>query len=89
MKLIDEACRVIRDQFHRFEGSLDHLFLGGDRIALKVLENRCDYLQRFTKIRSKRILQVPNPKQTVLEGLPKQIYSSTVLTISYTREQDV
>jgi hypothetical protein len=80
--LFDKAAETLQERVESYTGSLTHLILGGDRLTLLAFEKRCPFLQRLDAIRLHRILNVERPSLNALKELPRQIYTSRIVTYS-------
>ena len=80
--LFDKACETLRMQLEGYEGRLEHLIFGGDRLTLQAFQKRCPHLKRLEGIRLQRVLDVPDPRLNVLKGTPRLIYTSRVATFA-------
>ncbi len=80
--LFDKTCETLRVQLEGYQGRLEHCIFGGDRLTLLAFEKRCPYLKQLESIRLRRILDVPDPRLSVLKGTPRLIYASRVATFS-------
>ena len=80
--LFDKACAMFQEQVEPYQTSVDHLLLGGDRLTILSFEKRCPYLSRFKTRRLQRILDVPDPRLRVLQGLPRLMYMSRVVSFT-------
>ena len=80
--LFDKACQTLREQVEAYEGPMESLVLGGDRLTLQAFEKRCPYLSTFRSIRLGRVLEVPEPRLRVLQGMPRLIYTSQLITFA-------
>ena len=78
--LFDKACETLREQVEPWKDRLDHFILGGDRLTITAFEKRCPYLGGLGRYRLRRRLDVPDPRLRVLQGLPRQLYTSRVAT---------
>ena len=77
--LMDKASQTLQEQVEAYEGTIDHLLLGGDRFTLLAFEKRCQYLQRLESIRLPRVLNVGHPNLEALKSLPRLMYTSRVI----------
>jgi peptide subunit release factor 1 (eRF1) len=80
-ELFGMACEDLRATFAPYEREIEHLFLGGDRLALIAFRKQCDYLDRaFTGRIMARRLQIPgDPRRASLDAVPAEVWSSDVL----------
>jgi hypothetical protein len=75
------VCRTARERFGPYEGQLGHLFLGGEATTLRGFRERCPYLSRFDGVLRRRVLDVREPSQEALEGLPRLLWQSDVYEV--------
>lgn len=80
-EMLAKTCSVVKDQFTPYEGSLDHILLGGEKFTLLNFRKRCDYLQRLSPRILGRVLNVRQPKRVTLEGAIDEVWESRVLTV--------
>ena len=80
-ELMDKASQTLQEQMEAYQGPLDHLLLGGDRLTLLAFEKRCPYLERLESIRLSRVLNVGRPNLEALRSLPRLIYTSRVISV--------
>ena len=77
-EIYDKTCEVARGQLSSFEGRLDYLLLGGEKLTIRRFVDRCGYIKRFEDIKLSRLLLVDKPGLKPLEKMPNQIWSSQV-----------
>ena len=80
-ELLDEACQVVRTRLEPVEGELDYVLTGGERHTLQAFLKRCPYLERLGPRLLRRVLDVPEPRQEVLEQAPALIWTSRVYVL--------
>ncbi len=80
--LFDKACETLHAQVEGFDGRLEHMVLGGDRMTLQAFEKRCPDMRRLGAIRTGRVLTVPDPRLAVLKDIPRLMYSSRVVSFA-------
>jgi peptide subunit release factor 1 (eRF1) len=74
-ELLDVAAETAHDVLDPYRDPIEHLVLGGDRAAATAVADRLPWL---TEKRIERILDVPDPRQRVLERLPYDLYAAKV-----------
>lgn len=80
-ELFDAACSTVKAKFTPYEGDLEHIFLGGDRLTLHSFLKRCSYLQPLADRIRGRILPVAEPRYKALRDIPLEIWKTEVLTL--------
>ncbi|MGQ9571906.1 MAG: acVLRF1 family peptidyl-tRNA hydrolase [Dehalococcoidia bacterium] len=80
-ELFDKACTVVATKFAPYEGQLDYVFLGGDRLTLRAFLKRCEYLQRLADKTMARVLNVPEPRYETLRNAPSLIWKTRVFMV--------
>ena len=80
-ELFDAACSVVKAKFEPYEGDLEHIFLGGDRLTLHSFLKRCPYLQPLADRIRRRVLPVAEPRYKALRDIPAEIWKTEVLTL--------
>jgi hypothetical protein len=76
-ELFAKACGEAREKFEPYEGEIEHVFFGGDRLTLQAFRKECSYFERFGERVRQRVLHVPgDPRRESLDGLPGEIWSS-------------
>jgi hypothetical protein len=84
-ELFEAACGDARATLGRWEREIQHVFLGGDRLAIGAFRKECDYFERFGPKLSTRILTVAgDPRRITLDTIGKEIWASDVYR--WTRE---
>ncbi len=80
-ELFKHVCRMVQERFSPYEGQLQHLFLGGEATTLRGFRERCPYISRFDGVLRRRVLDVREPGQEALEGLPRILWQSDVYEV--------
>jgi hypothetical protein len=78
--LLNKACEALTNQFKAHGEDLDHLILGGDKQTLIALEKKCTTIQKLKSTQINRIINVREPRFTVLKSSLQEIYTSRMLT---------
>ncbi len=76
---LTRACGHIREHLGPFTDIFDYVIFGGARTTIELLEKECPIL---TKLRGRRLaplLEIPEPRQYVLEETVKRMWSSRVV----------
>ena len=79
--LMEKTCDVLRQRLESYGKAIDHFLLGGDRLLLQAFRERCPYFKPYEGVVAERRLEVPDPSQSVLESLPRVIYSCRVVSL--------
>jgi len=82
-ELMKEVCREVFAKFGPFEGKLEHLYFGGERLTVHKFREECTYLSTFASLVRKRILDIRHPNQDALRKLPAKLFDSDIYTVEY------
>jgi hypothetical protein len=66
----------IREIFEPYAKKLDYLVYGGARTTIQQLQKQCDFLRQFDDRLLPPLLEIPDPRLTVLETAVTQVWSS-------------
>ncbi|MBI4336874.1 MAG: hypothetical protein HY683_03490 [Chloroflexi bacterium] len=80
-ELLKEACQEAQEKLSPHEATIERVFLGGDWLALRRLQQGCPLLARLAAKTAHRVLNVPEPRQAVLAQALHQAWSSTVVMV--------
>jgi hypothetical protein len=72
------VCQHAREQIEPYVKSLDYIVYGGARTTILTLQKSCPLLERLETPALQPLLDIPEPRQAVLENAVKRIWSSTV-----------
>jgi hypothetical protein len=72
------ACQRAREHLKPHVKSLDYLVYGGARTTIRELCKQCSFLERLDTPTLPPLLDIPEPRQTVLKTAVSRIWSSTV-----------
>ena len=86
-ELFDATCRVARDVFAPFQGTIEYLLMGGERHTLQAFARRCSYLERAARGTLARRLDVKRPGRAALERMPEEVWKSRVFVLERDDEQ--
>lgn len=75
-ELFEALCTLVGERLAT--RTLDHAVTGGDRRTLAAFLKACPQAAALPRL--SRVLDVGDPRQRVLEDLPRQLYASDVLT---------
>jgi hypothetical protein len=73
------VCGHVREHIEPHARSLDYLVYGGARTTILLLRKRCPFLSQFDDRILRMLLDIPEPRQTVLERAIGTIWSSDVI----------
>jgi peptide subunit release factor 1 (eRF1) len=73
------VCGHVREHIEPHARSLDYLVYGGARTTILLLRKRCPFLTQFDDRILRMLLDIPEPRQTVLERAIGTIWSSDVM----------
>jgi hypothetical protein len=74
------VCQHAREQIEPYLKSLDYISYGGARTTIIQLQKQCPLLGRLKTPTLPPLLDIPDPRQLVLEKAISRIWSSTVYT---------
>jgi peptide subunit release factor 1 (eRF1) len=74
------VCQHAREQIVPYEKSLDYIVYGGARTTIIQLQKQCPLLGRLKTPTLPPLLDIPDPRQAVLEKAISRVWSSTVYT---------
>ena len=72
------VCGHIREQFEPYAKSLDYLIYGGARTTILMAQKYCPWLGKLDKPTLPPLLDIPEPRKSVLESAVSRVWSSTV-----------
>lgn len=76
---LTRVCRYAREHIEHNIKSLDYIAYGGARTTILTLQKQCDFLGKIDIPVLPPLLDIPDPRQPVLEASISRIWSSTVL----------
>lgn len=77
-EFLDRVCAHVRERFEPEAQLLDYVVYGGPRHTILLLQKRCPFLESFEE-RVLPSLDVPSPRQNVLETTVGRIWSSGII----------
>ena len=80
--LYDKACETLRERIEPVLDSIEYFAVGGDRLTLTDFEKRCAFVRRLAGRRLPTVLNVPDPRLRVLEGVGRDLYSCRVASFT-------
>jgi hypothetical protein len=75
---LTRVCQHAREQLEPYVKSLDYLVYGGARTTILLLQKRCPLLGKLETPTLPPLLDIPEPRQAVLETALNRVWSSTV-----------
>jgi peptide subunit release factor 1 (eRF1) len=75
---LTRACRHAREQIEPYVKSIDYIVYGGARTTIQLLQKQCPLLGNLKTPTLPPRLDIPEPRQAVLEAAVRQVWSSTV-----------
>jgi hypothetical protein len=72
------VCQRAREHFEPHLRSFDFHLYGGARTTIRLLQKQCDWLRKLTSPALSPLLDIPEPRQAVLEQAVTRIWSSSV-----------
>ncbi len=76
---LDRVCGHVREQIEPHARSLDYLVYGGARNTITSLQKRCPFLHQFDGRVLRLLLDIPDPRRSVLERAVSDIWSTAVI----------
>lgn len=76
---LTRVCRRAREQLEPHVKSLDYIVYGGARTTIQLLQKQCPFIGKLDKPALPPLLDVPDPRQAVLEKAVRRVWSSTVM----------
>jgi hypothetical protein len=75
---LTRVCRHAREQLEPYVKSMDYIVYGGARTTILLLQKRCPLLGKLETPTLPPLLDIPEPRQAVLETAVNRVWSSTV-----------
>jgi hypothetical protein len=76
---LTRVCQHAREQLEPYTKSLDYIVYGGARETILSLQKHCPFLKRVEAPELPPLLDIPDPRQAVLEGAVNRVWSSAVV----------
>ncbi|MFH1646900.1 MAG: Vms1/Ankzf1 family peptidyl-tRNA hydrolase [Chloroflexota bacterium] len=76
---LTRVCQHTRQQLEPHVKELDYIVFGGARNTLALLHKRCPFLSKLYKPALPHLLDIPAPRQAVLEASINRVWASTVI----------
>ena len=78
-QFLERVCGHAREHIEPHARSLDYLVYGGARTTILSLRKRCSFLGQFEERILRMLLDIPDPRQAVLEKAVSTVWSSEVI----------
>jgi hypothetical protein len=75
---LTRVCRHAREHLEPYVKSMDYIVYGGARTTILLLQKRCPLLGKLETPTLPPLLDIPEPRQAVLETAVNRVWSSTV-----------
>jgi hypothetical protein len=75
---LTRVCQHAREQIEPYVKSLDYIIYGGARTTILLLQKQCPLLGKLNTPALPPLLDIPEPRQAVLETAISRVWSSTV-----------
>ncbi len=72
------VCGHVREQLEPYAKTMDYIVYGGARTTILMLQKYCPLLGKWDKPTLPPLLDIPEPRQAVLETVVSRIWSSTI-----------
>jgi hypothetical protein len=72
------VCQHAREQIEPYVKSLDYIVYGGARTTILLLQKQCPLLGKLGTLALPPLLDIPEPRQAVLENAINRVWSNTV-----------
>ena len=76
---LNRVCGHIKEKLEPQARTVDYLVYGGARTTILSLQKRCSFLQQFDNRTLAPLLDIPDPRQVVLETAVGRVWSSKVV----------
>jgi hypothetical protein len=76
---LNRVCCHIKEKLEPQAQTLDYLVYGGARTTILSLQKRCAFLQQFDNRTLAPLLDIPNPRQAVLQTAVGRVWSSKLI----------
>jgi peptide subunit release factor 1 (eRF1) len=78
-QFLERVCGHVREHIEPHARSLDYLVYGGARTTILSLRKRCPFLSQFNDRILRMLLDIPEPRQVVLEKAVGTVWSTDVV----------
>ena len=76
---LNRVCGHIQERFEPVARTIDYLVYGGARTTILELQKQCPFLRQFDSCNLPPLLDIPDPRQAVLETSVNRVWSSKVI----------
>jgi len=76
---LTRVCGRLREQLESHVQSLDYVAYGGARTTIQLLQKQCPFVAKLDRPTLPPLLDIPAPRQAVLETAISRVWSSTVI----------
>ncbi len=76
---LTRVCQRSREQLEPYVKSLDYVAYGGARTTIRLLQKQCPFIGKLDIPTLPPLLDIPEPRQAVLEDAVSRVWSSTVI----------
>jgi len=76
---LSRVCSHAKEHLEPHQKALDYVIYGGARTTIQLLQKQCPFLGQLDKPALPPLLDIPEPRQAVLETAISRVWSSTVL----------
>jgi hypothetical protein len=78
-QFLERVCVHVREHIEPHASSLDYLVYGGARTTILALRKRCPFLSQFDDRILRMLLDIPEPRQAVLEKAVATVWSTDII----------
>ncbi len=75
---LTRVCQRSRERIEPYVKSLDYMVYGGARTTIQLLQKQCSFIGKLDTPTLPPLLDIPEPRQAVLEDAVSRVWSSTV-----------
>ena len=75
---LTRVCQRSREHIEPYVKSLDYVVYGGARTTIQLLQKQCSFIGKLDTPTLPPLLDIPEPRQAVLEDAVSRVWSSTV-----------
>ena len=76
---MNRVCGHIQERFEPYAQTLDYLVYGGAHTTILELKKHCPFLRQFDNCNLPPLLDIPEPRQAVLEASVSRVWSSKII----------
>jgi hypothetical protein len=76
---LTRVCGHTREKLEPYARTVDYIAYGGARSTILLLQKQCSFLERFDNFTLPPLLDIPDPRQAVLEEGVRRVWSSQVV----------